>query len=325
MKKLFTIILIFISFATLAQNENAKIYTSDITNFWTAYDSVLTTKNEIKQIYFIQTLYVEKASAGLKDFIQLRNFTSEEWAKDINQCPKFWTSIRSKTLAIQAQTVLLEHLMERFKELYPSFKRPDIYFAIGCLRSGGTTTIDKILIGAEIAAADSSIDASELGKWLQGVFKVNKGIDQLVAHEAGHTQQIEEGDDIELLGECLREGSCDFISEMLLEKSYNAPYMIYGKENEALIFKKFQKQKFGNKTSDWLSNGDNAPGGHADLGYFIGYIICKSYFDKSMDKAKALTEIIKLNYENNKDIRTFYEKTSYNGKEKKTDNNLNKR
>ena len=39
----------------IAQSE-AKIHTEDITNFWIAYDSVLTTNHKEKQIKFVQNL-----------------------------------------------------------------------------------------------------------------------------------------------------------------------------------------------------------------------------------------------------------------------------
>ena len=155
--------------------------------------------------------------------------------------------------------------MVKFKKLYLNFKQPDIFFTIGCLNSGGTTKPNKILIGSEIAASDSTVDASEVGSWLRGVFKLNTSVVSMVAHEVGHTQQkggdSEEDGKSNLLGYCIKEGACDFIAELLLDKPVQSPYMTYGKANEKTLWKLFQKDMFGQETKDWLYNGGQAPKG----------------------------------------------------------------
>ena len=275
-----------------------KIFTSDIDNFWIAYDSVHTTTDTLKQAEFIQHLYLNKATDGLKDFMVARQHTAKRHLKNILRYPKFWVSLKSHTLQIKHQAIEIENAMLRFKKLYGNFKRPGIYFTIGCLNSGGTTSDDKILIGAEIAASDSTVDASELGAWLQGVFKNNKDVIYLVCHESGHTQQKQDAGDSTstLLGFCIREGACDFIAELLLQKPVTMPYIIYGKANEGALWKKFQTEMYGQETKNWLYNGNDAPGGNADLGYFMGYTICKAYYKNAKNKEQALKDIIELEY-----------------------------
>jgi len=62
--------LVFVA-ATSTVFGQTKIFTSDIDNFWTAYDSVQTTEDTIKQLEFIQKLYLDKASSGLKEFMEI--------------------------------------------------------------------------------------------------------------------------------------------------------------------------------------------------------------------------------------------------------------
>jgi uncharacterized protein YjaZ len=205
-------------------------------------------------------------------------------------------------------------MMVRFKKIYPEFKQPDIYFTIGVLNSGGTTSKDKILIGSEIACSDSTIDATELGTWLQSVFKDQKNVLSMVAHEVGHTQQKDgDGEDdggSNLLGYCIREGACDFISELLLEKPVVSPYMTYGVAHEKELWIMFTKEMRSQNTENWLYNGRNAPNGNADLGYFIGYEICKSYYNNSKNKKQALKEIIELDY-TKESVEMFLVKSKY--------------
>lgn len=309
--KLILLILIFSTFtiSTFGQT-HPKIFTSDIDNFWIAYDSVKATTDTTKQKEFIQKLYLDKATSGLKDFIIVRQHSAERHLNNILKNPKFWASVKPYTLRIKSYTPDIENLMIKFKMLYSNFNQPDVFFTIGCLNSGGTTTRNKILIGSEIAAADSTVDATEVGSWLGGVFKLNTSVLSMVAHELGHTQQ--NGNNVNLLGNCIKEGACDFIAELLLDKPIQAPYMTYGKANEKLLWELFQNDMNGQVNKEWLYNGGQAPIGKADLGYFIGYVICKSYYENASDKTKALKQIIELNY-SKKSIAKFLKKSKYFG------------
>ena len=298
----------------LGQNTKTKIFTTDIDNFWIAYDSIQNTSENVKQLKFIQELYLDKASEGLKEFIILREHTAKRHLENILKYPKFWNSVRTYTLQIQTHKKEIKKIMLRFRKLYANFKEPEIYFTIGCLNSGGTTTKSNILIGSEIAASNNKVDSSELDKWLQSVFNLQSNIVNMVAHEVGHTQQIngdsENDGQSNLLGYCIAEGSCDFISELLLEKQVTSPYMKYGKANEKELWKLFKVEMLGQETKNWLYNGNEAPNGNADLGYFIGYKICKSYYENSKNKKTALKEIIELNY-TKKNVIEFLNKSKY--------------
>ena len=296
------------------QNTKTKIFTTDIDNIWIAYDSIQNTSENVKQLKFIQELYLDKASEGLKEFIILREHNAKRHLENILKYPKFWNSVRTYTLQIQKHKKEIKKIMLRFRKLYANFKEPEIYFTIGCLNSGGTTTKSKILIGSEIAASNNKVDSSELDKWLQSVFNLQSNIVNMVAHEVGHTQQIngdsENDGQSNLLGYCIAEGSCDFISELLLEKQVTSPYMKYGKANEKELWKLFKVEMLGQETKNWLYNGNEAPNGNADLGYFIGYKICKSYYENSKNKKTALKEIIELNY-TKKNVIEFLNKSKY--------------
>lgn len=316
MNKTFLILIftITINSTIICQNTKTEISTIDIENFWIAYDSIQQTTDKTKQLNFIQKLYLDKATVGLQDFIISREHTAKKHLDNILKYPKFWVSLRPHTFEIKAYNKKINKIMSRFKKLYPSFTQPNVYFTIGCLNSGGTTTKNKILIGSEIACSNSNVDASELSDWLQGVFKDQTDVISMVAHEVGHTQQkngdSENDGNSNLLGYCIGEGACDFISELILNKPVISQYMTYGNTYEKEIWKLFQLEMLGQETKNWLYNGDEAPNGNADLGYFVGYKICKSYYDNSKNKKTALKEIIELEY-TKESVATFLEKSKY--------------
>lgn len=67
---------------TIAQID---LHTEDLPRFYQAFDSVLTTTDTLKQNEFISKLYVDKASKGLKEFMELRGGNSIEWRKFITK------------------------------------------------------------------------------------------------------------------------------------------------------------------------------------------------------------------------------------------------
>jgi len=214
-----TLLFFFFSFLNLSAS---KIYTSDIANFWIAFDSVATVSKSEQKIKFLNELYIDKASACLKEYIESKNLTAEDWLKSIEQYPKFWKSVRNKTLKVLNHKKELENIFILYKNSYPNFIEPDVYFSIGILKTGGTISGNKIFIGTEMTLADSTVDASELIPFFKNYFKQSKNVVQMVAHEITHTQQKLIPDTSRtLLNSCLIEGSCDFLAEILLNMAQN--------------------------------------------------------------------------------------------------------
>ena len=69
---------------------------------------------------------------------------------------------------------------------------------------------------------------------------------------------------------------------------------------------------YGQETKKWLYNGNDAPCGNADLGYFMGYTICKAYYKNAKNKEQALKDIIELEYKK-ENVVAFLVKSKYNG------------
>jgi hypothetical protein len=297
----------------IAPTKNAQqiVFTQDIDNFWIAYDSIKTTNDSLKQIHFIQTLYVNKGTEGLKAFMAARNYSAELYIQLINEYPKFWNSIRSNTLTVKLKVNEIEKSIEKLKTLYPELKNAKMYFTVGGLRSGGTTKDSMVLVGSEIATGDSTTDVSEFSsKWLAGVFK-EQSSDNLVSlnvHEYIHTQQ--NGESSNLLAQAIREGSCDFLAELVTGKPKQSNYITYGNKHEKELKETFKQDMFGNTFNRWLYNGNDARR-VADLGYFMGYALCKSYYKNVSNKKQAVKDIIELNYSDTTALEAFLKKSRY--------------
>jgi hypothetical protein len=293
------------------QDSNFPVLTSDIDNFWVAYDSLQKVNDTTLQKQIIQNIYLDKATIGLRDFMRLRQHSASRHLRNISKYPKFWSSVRMRTLEIEHHKAEMGDIMARFRKIYPPFRQPEIYFSIGCLNSGGTTQGERVLIGAEIAASNKNTDASELNSWLQEVFSEQQDIIFLVTHETVHVQQKNIYTKM-LLPRCIKEGAADFLAELLIERKFTSPYIIYGLAHEKELWEKFRLDMYEAEAKDWLYNGNAVE--NADLGYFMGYQICKSYYESAFDKKKAIAEILDLNFNNKAMVTRFFEKSGYASK-----------
>lgn len=303
---------LIISCSLNAQNNKALIITSDIHNFWAAYAQLKDCKTRADSIRVIQTEYLDKASTGLKLFIKARNFSAERYVDLLSKVPKFWSSIRSNTMNLEAYAEQINAIFDQYEAAYPNFKRPNVCFAIGQLSTGGTVKKGWLLIGSEIACADSTTDKSELGSWLRSVMQEKNHVLELIAHETVHAQQKMGLGTIwgyfnhRLLTFTLLEGAADFVAKNVAGMTINQPIHAYGKVHEEDLWQEFSKIMYKNDLSQWLYNGSKSKDRPADLGYYIGYKICESYYHQAADKKKALRDIIEVS-----SYRNFYKKSKY--------------
>lgn len=310
MKKILAIVIFTLYTSAFSQNSN-KIFTSDIDNFWVAYDSIQHTNEFSKKLNFINKLYIEKGTKGLNAFMKARDYKDTLYVKLIVEYPIFWNSVRPNTLTIKNKITELSKAVENLKKLYPDLKDAEMYFTIGGLRSGGTVTDNMVLVGAEIATGNSNVDMSEFqNDWLKNVF-ANQSLDNIVylnIHEYIHTQQTGGGNRV--LNQSIKEGACDFIAELAIENPIETQYLSYGKSHASEIRELFKKEMFSKNFSNWLYNGGQK-GESADLGYYVGYEICKSYYENAKDKSQAIKNIIELNYEDDNAVEDFLYKSKY--------------
>lgn len=279
-----------------------RVYTQDITNFWQAYDSVRTITDTARQRQLMQRLYLDRATPGLRAFAASREYRARTYVQAVRRYPRFWASVRPATLAVSAAPPQVAQALRRLQQLYAGYRPVEVFFTIGALNSGGTVQGQRVLIGTEIAAATSATDASELSPWLRRVFKSHRnGLAELVAHEAVHTQQPDGDAELDgktdLLGYCLQEGAADFIAELLLAKAYSTPYLDYGRQHERALWREFELALSSPDASQWLYNGDQAHDRPADLGYFMGYVICRAYYQQAKSKRQAVADIIELRHD----------------------------
>ena len=236
MHKSFLGLLLFFTTTCFGQKKQTVI-TIDIQNFWKAYDQIIKTKDSLEQIEVIQKQYIDKGTEGLQGIMKARQYNALSYVNSINRYPMFWKSIKKNTLKANDYALKIEKGIDKLKKIYPNLKPAKVYFTIGALKTNGTTEKNKVLIGSELAMADSNVITSEFGKNLSHLptyFATNpvKNLTFLNVHEFIHTQQRALVEN--LLSMCLYEGVAEFISCKATGKKSSSPAIEFGKHNQVV-------------------------------------------------------------------------------------------
>lgn len=320
MKNIITtlILCLLITITASAQQSTTNFITTDIDNFWTAYDKITSTKDSATQYNYINQLFIDQGTPGLKAMMQARRYTAKSYIDAIIQYPLFWNSLRPNTLKAKIYAASIATNVSKLKALYPALKPSKIYFTMGAFRSGGTTLDGMVLIGGEIALANAQTVTTEFPKSLDNLkenFK-NNSAQKLVftnVHEYVHTQQKTTIGNY-LLTQCVLEGVAELMAEKATAKASTLKAIAYGKLHAEKVKQAFAPQMFNPGEGYWLYSDDENEFGVRDLGYYVGYAICQKYYNKAKDKKQAIKAMIELDYNNEAALMSFVDQSRYFGK-----------
>ena len=307
--------LLLVFTTTCFGQKKQTVITIDIQNFWKAYDQIIKTKDSLKQIEVIQKQYIDKGTEGLQGIMKARQYNALSYVNSINRYPMFWKSIRRNTLKANDYALKIEKGIDKLKKIYPNLKPAKVYFTIGALKTNGTTEKNKVLIGSELAMADSNVITSEFGKNLSHLptyFATNpvKNLTFLNVHEFIHTQQ-KTTIGTNLLSQTVIEGVAEYITTLALKINSPNLQIAFGKLNDERIKKAFVKEMFSTNFDNWIWNSPDNEFKMRDLAYYVGYAICKKYYTLATDKKLAIREMIELDYNNQDSLEKFVEGTNY--------------
>lgn len=291
MKNLF--ILFFLASIVPCFGQMKKEYvieTSDINRFWIAFDSIKNTKEKSK---VFKELYHDKGSVFFKEQLKvshdLRNINS--FLESFEKYPKFWNSMRKPTLEMQNISKEIDLCFNKVKSIYPEFKPGNVcVFITPMVFQGRVDEQNTIVLAAEMNAPLVEIDLSEFEEDMSFIYINN--IKSTIIHETIHLQQNYESTSV--LSACIKEGSADFLAELFYGHPFKSPMYDYGIENESKLWTEFSKDLYFEDWSKWLYGSSKTKDRPMDTGYFMGYMITKSYYDKAKDKKEAIKEIIEI-------------------------------
>jgi len=287
----------------------AKFVTEDIHRFWNAYDQALKyPAGDVKGVF--RSYYFTPASVGMDDYMSLKVNSIDAFVAHILSKPRFYAAIRANTYKVDGFKKDFKKSFQAFKKIYPAAVFPDVYFVIGALTSAGTVSDAGLLIGVNQIALSDDTPLEELSFSQRTRMNKISYMPAIIAHELIHFQQNGMKSDTTTLSYCIKEGMADFIGELISGSNANPNLYAWAKGKEKLIWQRFQADMFENRYANWIANGNQATADNLpDQGYWIGYQICKAYYDRAANKKNAINDMLHI-----KDYKQFLEQSGWEKK-----------
>jgi hypothetical protein len=285
--------------------EKAIFHTEDIHRFWVAYDSAMLDTANMHKIF--KTVYFDKASGGMNDYMAFKVRNTKAFIKHLQERPKFYAAIKANTLKVDGFKKDFYKSFKKLKTIYDQALFPDVYFVMGAFTSAGTVSPKGLLLGTNQMVKSKNIPLDELTLWQRNTFADLTKMKHTVAHELIHYQQDSLKTDTTTLYNCIMEGMADFIGEMCSGKNANERLHIWAKGKEQKIWQRFLVDMYNNKSENWIANSDQETKDNpSDQGYWVGYQICKAYYEKAANKKQALYDMLHI-----QDYKKFLEDSGW--------------
>ncbi len=275
-----------------------RIVTEDIARFWQAFDA-----SETEGAAAFERLYLKPGTPGLQDFVPNRIGSAKHLFETVQSHKQYYRSLRQATLDVSRYEKAIQASFFAMEYLYPDATFPNVYLVIGALNSAGTSSSNGLIIGLDMHGRTPEMPVEELNRWLRDVIKPLSDLPYIVAHELIHFEQRDPPDET-LLAAVLREGSADFLGELISGRQINDLAHAYGFQHEADLWQEFQGRMKGKDLKGWLYS--ESPGRPNDLGYWMGYVIARSYYGRAADKRLAVRDILNIT-----DAQKFLERSGY--------------
>jgi hypothetical protein len=291
---------------TTQDPDQAEIVTTDVDHFWQAFDDAAKVPMEQRTAIYAKE-YFDVGSQGLKDFVPGRLKSPEVLSAYVESHRDFYEKGRPLIQQVVDQKAAIASAFRRLKTLYPDIQFPKhVYFVVGRRSSGGTSTDDGIIMGAEMytTAPGTPYSYANLTPSMVPFYAV---------HETIHFNQASQpGDDVPLLQDVVVEGTADFIASLVLPEPTGRQYSDrwqYGCASEVALAASLQKEQDVKKAQPWMFTFTPDTGWPPDMGYWMGYRIDQAFYQHAHDKIAALRSMLQAT-----DFKAFLKASGYPSK-----------
>ena len=284
------------------QLEDVSHYSMEIgsmTLFWDYFERASKDTANAKDIF---KEFIFKGPRELRDFYVVRYINlNNMYGQMINASPDYFQYLKNQFNADSINTLKSKTAgwMRSFKNIYPKAVFPKVYVVPGILNSGGTATEMGMFVGGDMYGKSDAMPTAGLTNWQKEAIMKISDLPGLTIHELMHFQQnYQDTENSEtVLAQVISEGVCDFLVELCSGVELKNSNLMYlgDEENEQRIMNELKNDLFSDDNSKWLYNGGAINDRPHDLGYTVGYLISKSYYQLAADKEKAVFELLNTN------------------------------
>lgn len=275
--------------AVVPTRVRAQVVTSDVTHFWEAFDAAAKVPPPARVAVY-QREYVDRASPGLRDFLDERRITTQALAQHVEANRSYYAQVRPYIGQVVDQKAVIDAALRRLRALIPGVKYPGhIYFVVGPQRGAGMSSPRGVIFAAEMFATPPGTPYDYHKAY-------PNDLPFAAVHETIHFNQAFQADEhATLLQLAITEGTADFIASLALQEPNQRQYTDrwqYGCPHEAALNAQFAGEEDSVGTGPWMYNAKPATGWPPDMGYWLGYRIDQAYYDRASDKRAALRTLL---------------------------------
>jgi Predicted Zn-dependent protease (DUF2268) len=257
------------------------IHIEDVDRFYKVYDAAGGHPSADQ----LQHDYLDPGSEGLHQFARMRRISGMAITETLDKRPEIYSSAKRCMGVLPAVRQRVEIALRTLRRLYPEARFPPVTIAVGRGK--------PVAVGSPASGVQIGLEALCATDWLNP--DVEDRFVHVIAHEYAHVQQVPALVDDEhptVLEMSLIEGAAEFTAELISGKVSNSHLgeSTAGREKE--IETAFIADEDKTDISSWLYN--STPEQPRDLGYWVGYRIVKSYYQRANDKRRALREILQM-------------------------------
>lgn len=273
-----------------------KFHYADLMNFIQAM-KMFENANDTAAI--IQSLYIDKASPGLKEFLRDNNARTTDYLELIRIKPDHYKSLIGLPDLLESYEKNVRDDLAKLQTVIPGSVFLPVYYLVG-FYSG--LHAEPSPYGLLLAYGDPGKSPHSPGN--------------TVVHETIHVQQalavgLEEyqliyGAKRSLLALAIREGAARFLTELTTGQISDQQAHEYYVRHEKELIMKFKREMHDSSAGDWMWAKPKNPEQPQQVGYVLGSMIVKAYYDKAMDKRLAIREILSVT-----DYQAFYEQSGF--------------
>ena len=285
--------------------DDARLEAADLDRFDQA---LVALKERADTIEVLDSIYFRPGSAGLRAYAGMYRTDAPRLQRTLRRRGAYYDSIAGLPSRVRAQFPAIREAFRRFEAAYPRATFPPTWFVVGGLGPGGANGPRGLLIGADAYGWPDSLPLDPtLRRWR------TSALPHLASHELVHFNQMAAspiayiGDDSNL-ARAIKEGVADFIAELVSGNHTNVAAHRYGRAHEAALWDEFERDMLGSETGDWFFRQPADSTRPPDLGYFIGYRIAESWYERFPERRDRVAALIGIG-----DYRAFLAESGYDG------------
>jgi hypothetical protein len=267
-----------------APPDRPVIRIEDVARFYKVYDAAHGHPTAER----LQSDYIDPGSPGLHHLAEIRNVTGVSIAKALAAHPQIFSDAKRCMTVLPRVRVRVAAALRTLGRLYPKAEFPSVTIAISHGKPAGVADASGVIIGLEATCAVNYLNPNIEDRFVHAI-----------AHEYTHVEQALQSPALyndpkpTVLDASLIEGAAEFTATQITgEVAFHSPFAPSVKARDKEVEIQFVADEDKPDLSQWIDNGSlTTPG---DLGYWVGYRIVKSYYERAADKRKALRDILEM-------------------------------